>query len=128
MPDNTLSALIEQVLARARVAPEGQAELRRFDHVFQFMVTDRPAFHVAIRSGEVTVVQGEAQALPFEEMETVRTDAATLRALFEGRARLVDLGWEGRLQMPLYGPKMHITAWLNRLIKLAHGIAVKPQG
>ncbi len=91
-------------------------------------MTDGPLFHVRIRGGAVTVEDGDPGALPFEEMEAIRGDTATLRAVFEGQARIVDLGWDGKLNLPLYGPKMHITAWLNRLINLAHGRPLRPQG
>jgi len=125
MPQGSLTDLVGAVLRRAAATPEGAAELRRFNHVVQVRVTDGAPFVVTIRDGAVTVTPGEAAPLPYEEMETVRADSATLRELFEGRARLVDLGWEGRVLVPLYGPKMHITAWLVRLIKIAHGLPIK---
>lgn len=125
MAERALPELIAEVLRRAADAPGGAEELRRFNHVFQFVVTDGAPFVVAIREGTVTVSPGQSAPLPFEEMETVRGDTKTLRALVEGRARLVDLGWDGQLLIPLYGPKMHMSAWLNRLLKIAHGIPVK---
>ncbi len=128
MADAALREFVREVLGRNQTSPPGQAELSRFDHVIRFDVTDGPPFYVRIRGGKVAVEGGDPGALPFEEMETVRGDTATLHAVFEGQVRIVDLGWEGKLNLPLYGPKMHITAWLNRLIKLAHGRSVKPQG
>jgi len=121
-----LRTLVAGVLARAETTPQGQAELRRFNHVIRFDVTDGLPFYVRIIEGTITVQGGDPGALPFEEMETIRGNAGTLRAVFQGRARIVDLGWDGQLNLPLYGPKMHITAWLCRLIKLAHGQPIKP--
>ena len=125
MADRALPDLVADTLRKAAETPDGSAELRRFNHVFQFVVTDGMPFILAIRDGTVTVTPGEAPPLPYEEMETIRADTATLRSLVEGHTRLIDLGWEGQLLIPLYGPKMHLTAWLNRLLKAAHGVPVK---
>ncbi len=123
----TLQALVTEVLGRAQASPAGREELRRFDHVFQFVPADGSPFYVRIRQGAVAVEAGDAGQLPYEEMETVRGETAILRRWFEGQDRLVDLGWDGKIQIPLYGPKMHTTAWLNRLVKLAHGRPIKAE-
>ncbi len=107
---------------------EGQAELAKFDGVFQFELEDDDSFYIDVKGGKASVAKGKFPGKA-ENIVTFLTDKATVRDIFfKGLLYpgLSDFMFAGKLWIrgakwgSMMGRKDEkpITAWAGKLLRM----------
>lgn len=117
----SLSNVMEDLLSQVARTKEGQELLKEYDFTFQFIPTDGEPFYVDIVGGKWKVVKGSTSK-SFMEYRPIEGTEKVLREILEGKVRLVDAVWKGRLRAEAYGFYMYMIGWLSRIFRLSRSI------
>jgi hypothetical protein len=121
----SLSNMLEDLLDQVAIRKEGQELLKENDFTFQFIPIDGESFYLDIVGGKWKVAKGSTSKL-FMEYRPIEGAEEVLREIFEGKVRLVDAVWEGRLRAETYGFYMYMIGWLSRIFRLSRIIRGTP--
>lgn len=124
----TILDMADKFFAEVQKSPEGQQELKRFDGVIEFEITDDKPFHVVVKAGKLSVKTG---LLRRSVATSVRftTDREVLLALFRGKRRFTEAyDWTKRLPSPgegkgklysnLFAIGSPVAKWAAKLIRM----------
>lgn len=124
----TMLEMAESFFGEVQKSPQGQEELKRFDGVIEFELTDDQPFQVVVKGGKLSVKKGLLKSLP-EVGVRFTTDREVVVSLFRGKRRFTEVyDWTKRLPDPgegkgkLYSDKFAIgspvTKWAAKLIRM----------
>jgi hypothetical protein len=114
----SLSNMMEDLLSQVASTKDGQGLLKEYDFTFQFIPKEGGPFYVEISGGKWNIAKGMTSK-PFLEYRPIEGPEGVLREIFEGKTRIVDAVWEGRLQAETYGFYMYMIGWLSRMFRLS---------
>ena len=100
------------------ISSKAQKELRRYDQIIQFNITDEGLFFIRISNGEAIAERGEIEKFDFLNVLLIKTDTNTINALLEKDLTLGEALFQGKID--IYGNivKEYIIAWLSQLLRI----------
>lgn len=117
----SLSGLMEELLIEVGKTKEGQELLKEYDFTFQFIPTGGEPFYLDIVGGKWKVAKGSTSK-PFLEYRPIEGKEEMLREVLEGKQKIVDAVWEGRLHAETYGFRQYMMGWFSRILKLSRAL------